>query len=129
MTTKERLLEFLAYKGIGQTKFEEIAKISRGLVNNMGESLSQKTQDKISKSFPELNMEWLTRGDGEMMLSTPKNAQFIEKNHGTAINGDGVVVHPSDCSLEVKRLQDRVDALIEQNGKLLNIIDRLTQIK
>lgn len=129
MTTKERLLEFLAYKGIGQTKFEEIAKISRGLVNNMGESLSQKTQDKISKSFPELNMEWLTRGEGEMMLSNTKNATFIEKNHGTAINGDGVVVHPSECCLTIQKLQNRIDELLAQNGKLLNIIDRLTQMK
>lgn len=58
-----------------------------------------------------------------------KNSQYIGNNHGTTINGDGVVVKPSECCMEIQRLHERIDELMEQNGKLLNIIDRLTQMK
>ena len=67
MTTKERLINFLAYKKIGQTKFEEMCNISRGLVNNMKGSISSKTILKIENTFPELNITWLLTGEGEML--------------------------------------------------------------
>lgn len=79
----------------------------------------------------DLNIEWLLHGEGEMIISpvSCKNSQYIGNNHGTTINGDGTVVKPSECCMEIKRLHERIDELLAQNGKLLNIIDRLTQIK
>lgn len=67
MTTKDRLLDFLSYKKIGQTKFEEICGLSRGLVNNIRGSISSKTMQKIENVFPELNLTWLLTGEGEML--------------------------------------------------------------
>jgi len=67
MTTKDRLLDFLSYKKIGQTKFEEICGLSRGLVNNIRGSISSKTMQKIESVFPELNLTWLLTGEGEML--------------------------------------------------------------
>ena len=67
MNTKERLLEFLAYKKIGQTKFEELCGLSRGLVNNMKGSISNATVNKIVKVYPELNTAWLLNGEGPML--------------------------------------------------------------
>ena len=71
MTTKERLLEFLAYKKIGQTKFEESCGLSRGLINNMKGSLSTASVNKIANTYPELNTEWLLQGKG-LMLKIPE---------------------------------------------------------
>ncbi len=34
MNAKDRLLEFLKFNNIGQTKFEESVEISRGYINN-----------------------------------------------------------------------------------------------
>lgn len=66
-TIKERLAEFLAYKGIGQDKFAQHANLSRGFANNVGDSIRQSSLEKIRIAFPELNTLWLTTGIGEML--------------------------------------------------------------
>lgn len=72
MTTKERLLEFLAYKKIGQTKFEELCGLSRGLINNMKGGLSTVTVTKIANTCPELNINWLLHEKGNMLNDADK---------------------------------------------------------
>lgn len=72
MATKERLLKFLAYLDIGQTKFEEKVGLSRGLINNIKGSISTASQQKIAKAYPELNITWLLTGEGEMLKSAPQ---------------------------------------------------------
>jgi hypothetical protein len=66
---KERLIEFLAYLGIGQTKFEERVNLSRGFVNKFTGNLTMKSLDKIAAVYPELNLEWLKTGEGSMIRS------------------------------------------------------------
>lgn len=66
---KERLLKFLSYLEIGQTKFEEKVGLSRGLINNIKGNISIKSLNKISTHYPELNIDWLQTGKGEMLKS------------------------------------------------------------
>lgn len=66
-TIKERLADFLAYKNIGQDKFAQLANLSRGFANNVGDSIRQSSLDKIKSAFPELNILWLTSGVGSML--------------------------------------------------------------
>lgn len=85
---------------------------------------------KQAQRFAELwgiSPSWLLTGEGEMMISSGNNTQVIENNTGTAINGDGTVVHPAGDSRTIERMQNQIDELLAQNGKLLVIIDRLTQ--
>lgn len=87
---------------------------------------------KQAQRFAELwgiSPSWLLTGEGEMMISSGNNTQVIENNTGTAINGDGTVVHPAGDSRTIERMQNQIDELLAQNGKLLVIIDRLTQNK
>ena len=80
MTTKQRLLAFLTYKQIGQTKFEALCGLSRGLINNMKGSLSTATATKIANKCPELNMDWLLTGEGEML----KNSEPVQVDFGSS---------------------------------------------
>jgi phage repressor protein C with HTH and peptisase S24 domain len=66
---KERLIDFLAYLKIGQLKFEENVGLSRGFVNKVGDSIRVENLNKISKTYPELNINWLKTGEGEMLKS------------------------------------------------------------
>ena len=77
---------FLKFKGIGQTRFEESADLSRGLVNNIKGSISTKTASKIALAYPELNMEWLLNGEGEM-LKTPTKKQIPLYDDDVTIGG------------------------------------------
>jgi hypothetical protein len=64
---KERLIEFLAYLGVGQNKFEEKIGLSRGFVNKIGDAIREKNLQKISNVYPELDIDWLKTGAGEML--------------------------------------------------------------
>lgn len=75
---KDRLTEFLKYKGIGQIKFAEAAGLSRGFVNVLGDGISSKSLNKISQAFPELNTQWLTNGEGDMLISDSPRQLYAE---------------------------------------------------
>lgn len=68
---KERLIQFLAYKKLGQAAFEKTVDLSNGFVNNIGDSIRSKSIKKISDVYPDLNIAWLIVGEqgGEMLIS------------------------------------------------------------
>lgn len=74
-TVKERLIEFLNYKDIGQVKFAEMVGLSRGFVNNISRSIQPKTLLRIAKQFPELSTGWLLTGEGTMLVTEPDTVQ------------------------------------------------------
>ena len=64
---KKRLIEFLAYLGIGQNKFEKNCGLSIGFIRTLKDNVTIKTLDKIRAAYPELNTAWLLSGEGEML--------------------------------------------------------------
>lgn len=66
-TVKDRLKEFISYKGISVSRFQDIVGVSNSFVASINQSIAPKTQKRISSSFPELNMAWLILGEGEML--------------------------------------------------------------
>lgn len=77
-TTKDRLLEFLKQIEISQAKFAERVGVSRNYVNSMVDNITQNTVEKIQAAYPDLNIDWLTKGQGEM-LRTPTAADKQKK--------------------------------------------------
>lgn len=81
MDATDRLLEFQRYmskKIGGQNKFEKYCGISTGCLNNAVKSkmiTSMKTVIKVKEKFPDLNMNWIVTGEGEMLLTNE-----IERN-------------------------------------------------
>lgn len=64
---KDRLLEYIDFKGLKNTDFEKKANLSNGFVNNFGDSIREKTLKKISEAFPDLNVDWWKTGKGNML--------------------------------------------------------------
>lgn len=85
---KERLIEFLAYLKIGQKKFEQACGLSNGFVNNLGYNITLRSLNKIQDAYPELNINWLKTGDGEMINSdsTKPTNELKEKQYSAYIN-------------------------------------------
>ena len=50
---KDRLLRFLKYLNLSQLKFEESVNLSRGFVNNIGDSIRESSLQKIKAVYPE----------------------------------------------------------------------------
>lgn len=65
--TKDRLLQFLKFKNLGQQKFEQSIGMSNGWANKVGDSIRESSLKKISNTYPELNIAWLISGVGEML--------------------------------------------------------------
>lgn len=66
MTTKERFVEYLKFKGFGQTAFEESAGLSRGAIAKKT-GFNADSIEKIAMVCPDLNINWLITGLGEML--------------------------------------------------------------
>ena len=69
-TVKQRLMMFKDYLGIGQAKFEKLAGLSNGYLNQLRNAPGAVKLQSIIYAFPELNKNWLLTGEGEM-LNTP----------------------------------------------------------
>lgn len=76
MSTKDRVIEFLKYKGLSQLKFEETVGLSRGYVNNIGDSIRESSLMKIASKFPELNIIWLKAGVGSMLINGEEDTLY-----------------------------------------------------
>lgn len=115
-STKDRLLEFLRYKGMGQQKFENSIGMSNGWVNKVGNSIREISLRKIKEVYPELNIAWLISGAGNMLtgdsegtLETPGDNETSEEitaklvpllpiaAQGGSLNDFVVSVKESDC--------------------------------
>ena len=66
-SVKNRMIAFLDYLNISQRKFEKATGLSNGAINNIGESITTKTLNKITAIYPDLNTAWLLTGVGEML--------------------------------------------------------------
>ena len=64
---KQRLMDFLAFKKIGQGKFESMTKLSNGYINNLKSSIGSDKLQNIIYVFPDLNILWLLTGNGNMI--------------------------------------------------------------
>jgi heme-degrading monooxygenase HmoA len=116
---KERLILFLAYLGIGQTKFESKVGLSRGLINNIKGNISLDSLKKITDYYPELNSEWLTTGEGSMLKPTTIHQEnaHIESHHGGVSIGQvtgGKVKHIGNKEINHIHPDEGKDMVIEK---------------
>ena len=66
---RERLIAFIGYLGISIRKFEASVGLSNGFVKNITGNITLRSEFKISQAYPDLNMNWLLTGEGEMLKS------------------------------------------------------------
>lgn len=67
MSVKERLYSFLDDKNIRPSVFERRCGLSGGFCGKIGERITDGSLLLISKAFPELNIDWLKTGTGDMI--------------------------------------------------------------
>lgn len=72
MSVKERLKEYLLYKGISMRQFSIKIGVSNSYVNNINKSIQPDKLNSISKHYPDLNTGWLMTGEGEMLKGKDK---------------------------------------------------------
>lgn len=63
----DRILALISYLGISISEFERSCGLSNGAVSKMGDNTRMATLDRISKTYPQVNMTWLRIGEGNMI--------------------------------------------------------------
>jgi phage repressor protein C with HTH and peptisase S24 domain len=68
MAVRDRLKLFIEHKGISIRQFEAECNLSNGYTNNMRKSIQPDKLGDIIVHFPDLNVDWLMVGRGEMLM-------------------------------------------------------------
>lgn len=69
LTTKDRILQFIDFKGISKTTFLNETNIKRGFLDKdkLSASVSDLLIEKIISTYPEIDLLWLITGKGNML--------------------------------------------------------------
>jgi len=78
MNVKERIKDFIKYRGISVRKFEDTIGVSHSYVSNIRVSIQPDKLSSISIHYPELNIDWLLTGEGDMLKEPRQEAVLIE---------------------------------------------------
>lgn len=63
---RERLRAYIRAKGITEYRFLKEAKLSLAFFTSNADGVSARTLVKIGEAFPNLNLDWVTTGNGSM---------------------------------------------------------------
>ncbi len=69
MTTKDRLLKYIAHTGLATSRFENMCGLSNGYVRNLKTQIGADKLSDILNAFPELSKIWLLTGEGSMLVN------------------------------------------------------------
>lgn len=116
---KERIIEFLAYLKIGQKNFEQKCGLSNGFVDKIGDTIRKKSRDKIIAVYPELSINWLLTGRGEMLNTkdeslttepTTENYKLVPLYNFDAVGGMRTSNDIVDCKESIEKYIPFIDA-------------------
>nr|DAV48548.1 MAG TPA: LAMBDA REPRESSOR/DNA COMPLEX-DNA COMPLEX, DOUBLE HELIX, TRANSCRIPTION-DNA.8A [Caudoviricetes sp.] len=123
METKERFIKFLKTKKMGQTFFEESAGLSRGSISQKN-GFTSKSIEKIAAACPDLNLNWLFTGEGDMIK--PQHEQIVEPQPAL-ISTAGDTPEASILYHIYNDTINRMKELVEENTKLKMQVTELSE--
>lgn len=135
----KRLVEFIKTLGKPVSVFEAELGLSNGFVNKTNEKMQKKTRNMIKQAYPQLNMDWLFNGVGEMLMpGYASNTPCVdEQQHGGGtvsgnwnnVNfGRDNVIRTDLRLLEI--IQEQQKTISEQSKQLgvyVEMLNRLTK--
>lgn len=127
VTVKQRLVQYLKYKHIGQNKFEAMAGIGNGYIANLTKNPGAGILTKIFSVSPDLNRDWLLTGNGKMLNDTPTNYIGKGDNNSQSVNINDV---QDDISKEIindlrLQLQEKDRQLAEKDKQIYQLIAKI----
>lgn len=129
MTTKERTLRFIAFKGLSIKKFEELCGLSNGYLNSMKSGFGNNKLTQVLSAFPELNRDWLVYGEGEMIkkeISSKEEIQLPQTGIGEPMQSQDEVLI-AELRAQIEKLESKVDNLNQELGEKNALIKLLRQ--
>lgn len=135
----KRLVQFIKTLGKPVSVFEAELGLSNGFVSKTNEKMQKKTRMMIQQAYPQLNLDWVFSGEGEMLMPgyakiTPngENPNFgggtVSGNWNNINYGKDNVILSDQRLLEI--IQDQQKTISEQSKQLgvyVEMVNRLTK--
>lgn len=128
-TIQDRLAAFLAELNISTQKFERMCDLGQGAAAKLSQKSYATTYARIAKAFPQLNIDWLKTGEGDMCNPAPSmdiNVDF--KMSGRSQMAVGNITNINDAKTQIAVLQERIKALESQMAEKDARIAELTKM-
>ena len=117
MSVKERLTKYAKHKGMSNRSFSLSIGMSENYISSMRKSIQPDVVNNIALQYPDLNVEWLITGEGEMLKTGNIHVVGDGNLSNTGITG-GDVIMGSDQ--EIKALKKRIKELEAEVKELKN---------
>ena len=121
MTLKDRVKQYCDRKNMAVTKFERTAGLSNGYFKDNLKRMSDDKVESIHRAFPDLNIDWLITGTGEMLKG---EAIFINtpaiKDAPTRITEMVVVGSSDEIAVDIEALQNDLNITTSQLATIIN---------
>ena len=111
MTLKDRVKLFCERKNIAVTKFERDANLSNGYFRDTTSRMGDEKIERIHRAFPDLNMDWLITGNGEMLVAGNPTARITEMV---------VVGSTEEIAVDIEALQNDLNITTSQLATIIN---------
>lgn len=124
-TVSERLKFFIAQKGLSIRAFERSCSLSNGYVNGIETTIMPNKLSIIRLRYPELNIDWLLYGEGEMLKPQGVNVNISSGNSGIAIgsaNQVGSMVNVALPEKGKKKIVNSDGVIIEEEYDARDVI-------
>lgn len=116
---QERLNKFLTSEDISMRAFERQCDIKAGTGSRMTEQSYRTTFQKIAQHYPQLNIEWLKTGEGDMINHAHSKPLIDIKDVEDSFNDSSVL----EKFLEIIQEKDR--QIEELNQRIKQLTDKL----
>lgn len=122
---QERLNQFINYLDISVSQFEQNIGVGNAFVANTNARMRNSSKNLISSKYPELNMDWLIKGKGEMLNADKHTINSSGANSANAIHGNAVIINSNETFHKAKRNQipfyDDVSTIGGTNSMIANL--------
>lgn len=140
MELPERIAKIVELSGMSIPQFStyvgfKTPQTVRELLKGNTKTLSYQAKEKIADAFPNININWLATGEGEMLKNS--NNTISEGDNNITVGGDAsnitnnsekaLMLAMSELSEMRKLLAESIAVNKEQSQRFLGIIESLTQ--
>lgn len=116
MSVKKRIKQFAESQSLTISAFEKSINTSNGYVNSISKSIGLDKINLIIEKYPELSLEWLLTGKGQM-LNSPDDHNKKESEE--------IIAKDTYDKIKYLSVEEKLDFMIRQYEELKDKMDRL----
>ena len=121
---RNRVRQYCEYMNIRVSQFEKKAGLSNGYFNQVSKKPSEAKLDTIAKAHPNLSIDWLCTGRGEMIKGDEDQLKENAPIEAMPITEDALI---AELRAQIEKLEAKVDYLNQELGEKNALLRMISQ--